>query len=89
MLKLCDIIRLAGISLSNFKIHCATGEGSRPLEAFFDGSWKEWQERQSKKNFECDHTLSLIHLAAAAGILLVSARFSESNKATSTISRGS
>lgn len=62
MLKLFDLIRLAGVSLDNYKIHCATGAKNPPLDAFFDGGWKEWQEHQNKKNFECREIVSLIHL---------------------------
>lgn len=65
MLKLTKLIEISGVTLSNFKIHCATGAGSGPLEAFLDGSWKEWQERQNQKNFECDQILSLIHLGGS------------------------
>ena len=65
MLKLTKLIELSEITLGKFKIHCATGAGSGPLEAFFDGSWKEWQERQNQKNFECDQILSLIHLGGS------------------------
>lgn len=61
MLKLTDLIRLSGIELNDFKIHCATG-ASNPLEAFLDGTWQQWQERQNQKNFECAQVLSLIHL---------------------------
>jgi hypothetical protein len=62
MLKLVDLIRLAGVSLSDYKIHCAEGEPNPPLDAFLAGKWKEWQEGQNKKNFECDHILSLIRV---------------------------
>ena len=62
MLKLTDLIRIAGVELGDYKIHCATGRKSSPLEAFFDGRWKAWQEDQHQKNFECDRILSLIHL---------------------------
>ena len=62
MIKLIDIIDLSGCRLSNFKIHCATGSNPTPLEAFFDGKFKEWQEYQNKRNFQCDEILSLIHL---------------------------
>jgi hypothetical protein len=62
MLKLTDLIQMAGINLADYKIHCATGLNSSPLEAFFDGRWKEWQEEQNQKNFECDQILSLIQL---------------------------
>ena len=62
MLKLTDLIQMAGVDLGDYKIHCATGQNSPPLEAFFDGRWKQWQEDQNQKNFECDRILSLIHL---------------------------
>ena len=75
MLKLTDLIHLSGITLSDFKIHCATGANPSPLEAFFDGRWKQWQEHQNKKNFECAQILSLIHLGGArwlfAGVFAV------------------
>ena len=62
MIKLSDLIKLSGLSLRNFKIHCATGKINPPLEAFFDGKFKEWQDYQNQKNFQCDQVLSLIHL---------------------------
>jgi hypothetical protein len=64
-LKLTDLIQLSGIKLKDYKIHCATGTKTSPLEAFLDGEFKEWQERQNKKNFECSQILSLIHLGGA------------------------
>ncbi len=57
-----DLIRLAGVDLDDYKIHCATGANPTPLEAFFDGTFRQWQERQNQKNFECKRILSLIHL---------------------------
>jgi hypothetical protein len=62
MLKLKDLIGLSGITLGQFKIHCATGKYFPPLEAFLDGTFKEWQEYQNQRNFECDEIVSLIHL---------------------------
>ena len=62
MLKLMDLIKLAGVELRNFKIHCATGSNPPPLEAFFDGAFREWQETQNQKNFECNEVVALIHL---------------------------
>jgi len=63
MIKLKELIELAGVELSDFKIHCATGfKHPTPLEAFFDGHFKAWQAVQNGKNFECDHIVSLIHL---------------------------
>ncbi len=63
MIKLLDLIKLAGISLGRFKIHCATGSNPTPLEAFFDGEFKKWQEYQNQRNFQCDEIMSLIHLS--------------------------
>jgi len=62
MLKLTDLIQMADVDLGDYKIHCATGQRPPPLEAFFDGHWKQWQEEQNQKNFECDRIISLIHL---------------------------
>lgn len=62
MLKLVDLIGLFGITLDDWKIHCAEGEPNPPLDAFLAGKWKEWQEGQNQRNFECDQILSLIRL---------------------------
>ena len=62
MIKLSDLIGLSGIALGHFKIHFATGKDFPPLEAFFDGKFKEWQELQNQRNFQCDEIVSLIHL---------------------------
>jgi hypothetical protein len=62
MIKLLDLISMAGVELGNFKVHCATGEPNPPLEAFFDGKFKKWQEGQRNLNFQCDQIVSLIHL---------------------------
>jgi hypothetical protein len=62
MIKLTDLIQLKGVELDDFKVHCATGINPTPLEAFFDGTFRQWQERQNQKNFQCKRILSLIHL---------------------------
>jgi hypothetical protein len=62
MIKLKELIKLAGVELGDFKIHCATGSNPIPLEAFFDGHFEEWQGVQRGKNFECENILALIHL---------------------------
>ena len=52
----------------NVKIHCAIGNTERgysKLEAFFvfsKGKFKEWQEEQTKRNFEKNYILSLIYI---------------------------
>lgn len=58
MLRACDI----PLNLDSYKIHLATGDNWPPLEAFFDGKFKEWQENQKQKNFECAHVIGLIKL---------------------------
>lgn len=65
MIKLMDLIRLAGLEMRKFKIHCATGTNPTPLEAFYDGEFKKWQEYQNNRNFQCDHILSLIHIGGS------------------------
>jgi hypothetical protein len=61
-LLLCDLIKLAGVELGDFKVHLATGEPNPHLAAFFDGKFEEWQEYQHQRNFQCDHVIGLIHL---------------------------
>jgi hypothetical protein len=64
ILKLIQLLRLAGIDLDDYKIHCAidTSKNNRPLDAFFAGNFKNYQEVQTKKNFNKSHILSLIHI---------------------------
>ncbi len=63
-LKLIQLLRLAGIDLDDYKIHCAidTSKNNRPLDDFFAGNFKDYQEVQTKKNFNKPHILSLIHI---------------------------
>ena len=65
-LRLADLIRLAGVPLGeagDYKLHLATDPGDNPpLDAFFDGTFQRWQERQGKRNFQCPQVLSLIQL---------------------------
>lgn len=61
--QLIDLIRLARVKFNDCKIHCATGVNPTPLEAFFDGKFRQWQEHQNQKNFQCKRILSLIHLS--------------------------
>jgi hypothetical protein len=64
MLTLPALIKLSGIQLTNYKIHCATGKSPHsPLEAFFDGTFQQWQERQNQLNFKCDQVVGLINLS--------------------------
>ncbi len=76
MLTLPSLIKLSGVELSNYKVHCATGSStSSPLEAYFEGTFKQWQERQNQPNFQCDQVVGLILLSPAkwlfAGLYVV------------------
>lgn len=62
MIKLMDLLKIAGVYVNSYKIHCATGKEDPPLEAFFEGRFKAWQEYQNQQNFKCDEVISLIHL---------------------------
>ncbi|BBO75248.1 hypothetical protein DSCW_26650 [Desulfosarcina widdelii] len=62
MIKLIDLLKIAGIYLNSYKIHCASSKEDSPLEAFFEGRFKAWQEHQNQQNFKCDEIISLIHL---------------------------
>ena len=65
MLKLTEFLLACNIplNLNSYKIHLATGDKQPPLEAFFAGKFKEWQEYQTRKNFPCDMVIGLIELS--------------------------
>lgn len=63
MLKLTEFLLACKVSidLDSYKIHLATGNDENPpLEAFFAGRFKEWQEHQTRMNFPCDIVIGLI-----------------------------
>jgi hypothetical protein len=62
MISVVELLKTKNISLDNYKIHLATGNNPTPFETFLDGHFKEWQDTQNNKNFECDSVLSLINL---------------------------
>jgi hypothetical protein len=62
MIKLIDLIKLCGVELGDYKIHCAIGEINPPLEHFYAGTFQRWQEEQNNKNFQCEQILSIIRL---------------------------
>lgn len=62
MFSLIDLLKIKNLPLNNYKIHLATGKQYPPLDAFLEGKFKEWQEEQSNKNFECESILSLINI---------------------------
>ena len=62
MLGLLEILKARNIPLGSYKIHLATGNDPAPLDAFFEGRFKEWQEEQNNHNFSCDQILGLISM---------------------------
>lgn len=62
MITLVDILKISGIPLRNWKIHLATGLDPTPLEAYYQGRFRKWQEEQNKRNFQCEMVVGLIHL---------------------------
>lgn len=69
MITLLDLISLENknflVNPNDFKAHLAmfsVNSNSSPLLAFFEGKFKQWQEHQSRKNFERSYILSLIQL---------------------------
>ncbi len=64
-MKLADLIKNIEIFLNgNTKIHFATGSKDRrePLKFFYRGAFKQWQERQTKRNFNQEYIFSLIEI---------------------------
>jgi hypothetical protein len=64
VIKLTEFLLASKVPLdvASYKIHLATGSKMPPLEAFFEGQFKEWQENQKKKNFTRNMVIGLIHL---------------------------
>ena len=62
MLTLLDIPTIGSLPRGKSKIHLATGNNPTAFEAFLAGTFKEWQEHQNGKNFECNTIISLIGL---------------------------
>ncbi|MGB4291590.1 MAG: GIY-YIG nuclease family protein [Bacteroidales bacterium] len=61
MIKFVDIFPQVKSNLTDFKVHLATGQNDNdPLIAFLQDNFKEWQEAQTKKNFERKYIISLI-----------------------------
>jgi hypothetical protein len=60
MIRLIDILKAQGIALGRYKIHLATVGRTSPLEAYWQGRFKEWQDEQNAKNFQCDTVIGLI-----------------------------
>jgi hypothetical protein len=67
MIGLVDFLRTAGIEIDTgkhkLKIHLACWNGrEHPIDVYYAGNFKEWQEGQRHRNFKCAQVLSLIDL---------------------------
>jgi hypothetical protein len=62
MIRLVNILKAQGVALGRYKIHLATPGKTSPLTAYWQGRFKEWQEKQNAKNFECETVIGLIRL---------------------------
>lgn len=64
-MKLFDIFPEIENNLRLYKVHFAIGPvDNDPLHAFFNNKFQDWQEYQTKLNFERDYIISLIYLKA-------------------------
>lgn len=63
MMKINYLLQLPENIINNTKVHFAIGIPNReaPLVELYDGKFQEWQEWQTKKNFERDYILSLVY----------------------------
>jgi len=63
-MKLFDIITLTDetIKPKDCKLHLACGLGDEPLNVFFAGGFKGWQEEQNKRIFQRPYIVALIDL---------------------------
>jgi hypothetical protein len=62
MINLISLLDNCGICLTDYKIHFATENNTSPLDAYFRGVFKEWQEEQNGPNFKCKIVIGLIQL---------------------------
>ena len=65
MIELTTFLEAAGVGIdaSSLKIHLACWNGHEdPLNVFFAGNFKVWQEWQNKRNFQCRQIIALIDL---------------------------
>ncbi len=63
MLMLYELLEIEKDSFRDYKVHFAIGAKDRkePYNAFLIDDFKEWQERQTQKNFKRKYILSLVY----------------------------
>lgn len=65
MIGLIEFLIASGLTFNTqkTKVHLACWSGQEhPLDVYFAGKFQGWQEHQNKRNFDCEHILSLIDL---------------------------
>ncbi len=65
MICLISFLKTAGVEVdtASLKVHLACWNGhEQPLDVFFAGGFKQWQEQPNKRNFQCAQIISLIDL---------------------------
>jgi hypothetical protein len=67
LIGLVPFLRANGVALdeADLKIHLACWNGKEdPINQFYAGTFKQWQEQQTRKNFECKQVIGLIDLGS-------------------------
>jgi len=65
LLGLVDFLKASGVDVvaNNLKVHLACNTGiEHPIDVYFAGNFKKWQEHQTKRNFQAAQVISLIDL---------------------------
>ncbi len=72
MIRIQDLLGLSEITLSDIKIHFASGalNNRDAIDEFFKGTFQAWQELQTARNFERGHILSLAYLKPGEWLFL-------------------
>jgi hypothetical protein len=65
LIGLVPFLKANGVAVDevDLKVHLACWNGKEdPINQYYAGAFKEWQEEQTRKNFECSQVLSLIDI---------------------------
>jgi hypothetical protein len=68
MVGLIPFLRTAkiGIEANDMKVHLACWNGrEHPIDEYYAGRFEEWQQWQTRRNFECAQVLSLVDLGVS------------------------
>ena len=63
MINLCELLQIEKENFTEYKVHFAIGRNNRkePYNIFLIDDFKDWQERQTEKNWSREYILSLIY----------------------------